>query len=86
PLRGPVSEKAKAVFLCGNTEGRIFAALDGCGVPLTRCGNFDEAVKAAAAAAKDGDAVVLSPACASFDEFKNFAERGKRFAQLVDEL
>ena len=86
PLKAPVGEKAKAVFLCGNTAGRIAAALDGCGVPLTRCASFDEAVRAAANAASDGDAVLLSPACASFDEFKNFAERGRRFAAIVDEL
>ena len=86
PLRVPVSEKAKAVFLCGNTAGKIADALDGCGVPLTRCASFDEAVRAAANAASDGDAVLLSPACASFDEFKNFAERGRRFAAIVDEL
>lgn len=86
PLRAPVAEKAKSVFLCGNTAGKLAAALDGCGAPLTRCASFDEAVRAACASAHDGDAVLLSPACASFDEFKNFAERGKRFAQLISEL
>lgn len=86
PLRKPVSEKAKAVFVCGHTAEKISAALEGCGVPITRCACFDDAFAAAAKAAKKGDAVVLSPACASFDEFKNFAERGKRFAKLVSEL
>lgn len=86
PLRAPVVEKAKAVFVCGHTEEKIAAVLDGCGVPVTRCGNFETAVKSAAAYAKPGDAVLLSPACASFDEFRNFAERGKKFAEIINEL
>lgn len=86
PLFTPVSEHAKAVFVCGATADKIIAALDGCPVPITRCNKFDDAVKAASAYASDGDAVLLSPACASFDEFKNFAERGKRFAQIISEL
>lgn len=85
-LREPVIEKAKAIFVCGHTEEKIATVLDGCGVPMTKCGNFETAVKSAVAYAKPGDAVLLSPACASFDEFKNFAERGKKFAELINEL
>ncbi len=86
PLAVPVSKHAKAVFVCGATADKITSAIEGCDVPITRCACFDEAVKAAAGFAEEGDAVLLSPACASFDEFKNFAERGKRFAQIINEL
>ena len=48
--------------------------------------DFAEAVKTAAALAEDGDVVLLSPACAAFDKFKNFAVRGQFFKQLVNEL
>ena len=55
-------------------------------VPFALVPDFDEAVKAAAASAETGDIVLLSPACASFDHFKNFAERGEHFKKLVMEL
>jgi UDP-N-acetylmuramoylalanine--D-glutamate ligase len=48
--------------------------------------DFAEAVKAARAAAKPGDVVILSPACAAFDKFKNFMERGKYFKELVNQF
>ena len=47
---------------------------------------FDDAVRAAATYAKSGDCVVLSPACASFDKFKNFEVRGDRFITVVNSL
>ena len=53
---------------------------------LIDCGDFDSAVRAAAAAAGSGDIVLMSPASASFDQFKNFMERGDRFKQIVREL
>ena len=53
---------------------------------LIDCGDFDSAVRAAAAAAGSGDIVLMSPASASFDQFKNFMERGDRFKQIVKEL
>ena len=89
---GPeICAHVKKVFLCGATAPQIRAAVEGCPdyhgqVKLTDCGRFDNAVLAAAAAAKDGDIVLMSPASASFDEFKNFMIRGQRFKDLVKEL
>jgi UDP-N-acetylmuramoylalanine--D-glutamate ligase len=54
-------------------------------VPLHRCGDLEHAVAKAAQAAQPGDTVLLSPACASYDQFKNFEERGDRFRELARE-
>ena len=51
--------------------------------PVTRCGTLERAVEEAFAKAKKGDIVLLSPACASFDQFKDFEERGRVFKKLV---
>jgi len=77
------------MFLCGATADKIRACVEGCTgekPEMTDCGDFDSAVLAAAKAAKPGDIVLMSPASASFDQFKNFMERGNRFKQLVKEL
>ena len=77
------------VFLCGATADKIRTCVEGCTgekPEMTDCGDFDSAVLAAAKAAKPGDIVLMSPASASFDQFKNFMERGNRFKQLVKEL
>ena len=52
-------------------------------MPLRRCGDLEGAVDAAARAAAPGDVVLLSPACASFDQFRDYEERGDRFRALV---
>jgi UDP-N-acetylmuramoylalanine--D-glutamate ligase len=52
-------------------------------VPLASCGTLERAVEAAAAAAVAGETVLLSPACASFDQFADFEARGDRFRELV---
>jgi len=89
---GPeICEHVKHVFLCGATAPQIRAAVENCAdfhgqVQLTDCGNFENAVRTAAAAAKEGDIVLMSPASASFDEFKNFMVRGNFFKQIVKEL
>ena len=89
---GPeICAHVKHVFLCGATAPQIRAAVENCGdfhgqVALTDCGNFENAVRTAAAAAKDGDIVLMSPASAAFDEFKNFMIRGNFFKQIVKEL
>ena len=86
---GPeICAHVKKLFLCGATAPQIRKAVEGCGgqLEITDCGHFEAAVKAAAAAAEDGDVVLMSPASASFDEFKNFMVRGECFKKLVREL
>ena len=55
-------------------------------LPITVLDDFRETVLAAASFAKEGDVVILSPACSSFDRFKNFAERGNTFRKIVEEM
>jgi UDP-N-acetylmuramoylalanine--D-glutamate ligase len=55
-------------------------------VPLTMVGTLDEAVRKAAGLARQGDVVILSPACSSFDQFRNFEDRGEAFRRAVKEL
>ncbi len=77
------------LFLCGATAGKIRTCVEaqpGQKPEMVDCGDFDSAVQAAARAARPGDIVLMSPASASFDQFKNFMERGDRFKQLVKEL
>ena len=90
---GPeICTHVKALFLNGVTAPKIRSAVESCaqyqpGTPeITDCVDFTAAVKAAAAAAKPGDIVLMSPACASFDQFKNFMIRGDYFKKLVMEL
>ena len=86
---GPeICAHVKKLFLCGATAPQIRKAVEDCGgqVEITDCGYFAAAVHAAAAAAQEGDVVLMSPASASFDEFKNFMVRGECFKKLVREL
>ena len=83
---------AKRVFLTGDTAESIHKAIvnSPCyaesGLEVQLIDDFKEAVLAASASAEPGDIVLLSPACAAFDRFKNFAERGKYFKEIVMEL
>ncbi|WP_455230292.1 UDP-N-acetylmuramoyl-L-alanine--D-glutamate ligase [Geopseudomonas aromaticivorans] len=90
PLRASVAKYCRAVVLLGRDAELIAAALkDADGrdvVPLLRVATLDEAVQRCAELAAAGDAVLLSPACASLDMFKSFEERGRLFAQAVEEL
>ena len=87
---GPeICAHVKKLFLCGATAPQIRTAVENCPMEkpeMTDCGKFEAAVKAAAAAAVTGDVVLMSPASASFDEFKNFAVRGDFFKKLIMEL
>ena len=87
---GPeVCEHVKKLFLCGATAAQIRAAVENCGgqqPEITDCGDFESAVRAAAASAGEGDVVLMSPASASFDQFKNFMVRGEFFKKIVKEL
>ena len=87
---GPeVIEHVKELFLTGDTSAKIRAAVEGAPgydpaqLPITVIDDFDQAVLAAHKAAKPGDVVILSPACASFDKFKNFMERGAAFKKII---
>ena len=84
-LRGPVNAHCRAVVLLGRDAPQIAAAI-GEGVTQVNVASLDEAVHHCAQLAQDGDAVLLSPACASFDMFKNYEERGRLFAQAVGAL
>ena len=83
---------AKRVFLTGDTAESIHKAIVNSpfyaesGLEVQLIDDFKEAVLAASASAEPGDIVLLSPACAAFDRFKNFAERGKYFKEIVMEL
>ncbi|TBU97314.1 UDP-N-acetylmuramoyl-L-alanine--D-glutamate ligase [Stutzerimonas kirkiae] len=84
-LREPVARHCRAVVLLGRDAGLLAEALDGA-VPLLRVESLDDAVAQAAAVAQAGDAVLLSPACASLDMFSNFEQRGRLFAAAVGGL
>jgi UDP-N-acetylmuramoylalanine--D-glutamate ligase len=83
PLAGPVAARAKAVYLIGETGPEIGAALAGTGVPLHDSGELERAIAAARAAARPGEVVLLSPACASFDQYADYEARGDHFRALV---
>jgi UDP-N-acetylmuramoylalanine--D-glutamate ligase len=84
PLAAAARERARLCLLIGRDAPLIETAL--AGLPVQRCGSLEEAVDAAASAAKPGDAVLLSPACASFDMFRDYKHRGDAFAALVRSL
>jgi UDP-N-acetylmuramoylalanine--D-glutamate ligase len=86
PLQQPVSLYARAVLLIGRDAPLIEQALQGCGVRLTHAKSLQEAVQQAAQLAHAGDAVLLSPACASFDMFKNYEHRAQVFRETVQQL
>jgi UDP-N-acetylmuramoylalanine--D-glutamate ligase len=89
PLAQPVAERCRAAYLIGEAAGDLEHALQpaaDAGVELVRSGDLDSAVHAAAGAARPGEVVLLSPACASFDAFRDFEERGDAFRRIVEEL
>ena len=87
---GPeICQHVKKLFLGGATGPQIRAAVEACEgekPEILDCGNFEAAVRAAAAAAESGDVVLMSPASAAFDQFKNFMVRGEFYKKLVREL
>ena len=89
-LGDEVCKRAKAAIVAGDTAERIIEAIeksgDNHGFPVYRTENMTESVKLASRIAEAGDTVILSPACASFDQFRNFEERGRCFKRLVMEL
>jgi UDP-N-acetylmuramoylalanine--D-glutamate ligase len=85
PLRPLLAARARRAFLIGAAAEKIAGQIEGA-VPLEMCGTLDAAVRAACAAARPGDVVLLAPACASFDQFENFEHRGRVFVELVRRL
>lgn len=86
PLRDPVQRNARAVVLIGRDGQKIADVLQGVDVPVIRLLTMDEAVTEAFRIAQPGDAVLLSPACASFDMFRNYAHRAEVFVSAVRRL
>ncbi len=85
PLRDIAAQRLRAVVLIGEDADRIAGALEQV-VAVKMAGDMKEAVEAAAGLAREGDNVLLSPACASFDMFSGFAHRGEAFISAVEGL
>ena len=92
PLAKPILKKVKKLILLGATSGKIFEAVkreeekEGKNIDIYMCDTLEETVNLAKKHAKKGEIVLFSPASASFDMFKNFADRGNRFKNLVNNL
>jgi UDP-N-acetylmuramoylalanine--D-glutamate ligase len=86
PLLAPVSRFVRAAVLIGRDAPVLREALQGSGVPLIDAATLEDAVRLASAQAHAGDAVLLSPACASMDMFRNYAHRADVFVQAVHHL
>lgn len=84
-MRELVSKKVRTVLTIGSAAGRIAEALDGT-TEIVSAGDMAQAVAQAAEIARDGQVVLLSPACASFDQYRNFEHRGEHFQELVLKL
>lgn len=92
PLAKPILEKVKTLILMGQTADKIFyavkeeAEIQNKQIEIYVCDSLEDTVKMAHKVAKQGQIVLFSPASASFDLFKNFAERGKKFKELVNRI
>jgi len=86
PLQEAVAQHARAVVLIGRDAPLIAHAISGCGKPVLHARDMEDAVCVATEQAQNGDAVLLSPACASFDMFRNYAHRAEVFVQAVHKL
>jgi UDP-N-acetylmuramoylalanine--D-glutamate ligase len=84
-MRELVAEKTRYVITIGAAADRISSALEG-SATIVPMGDMERAVRWASEYAKAGDTVLLSPACASFDQYKNFEHRGQHFEELVRRL
>jgi len=85
PLAAPVAQYARAVVLIGKDAGAIREAL-GTGAEIVDAASLEDAVEKSAALAESGDVVLLSPACASLDMFRNYVHRAQVFRGAVEEL
>jgi UDP-N-acetylmuramoylalanine--D-glutamate ligase len=85
PLAAAARDRVRHAFAFGAARDDVAAALDGAGVPVARVATLADAVRAARALARAGDTVLLAPACSSFDQFTDYAARGRAFAAAVEE-
>ena len=85
PMRAEVEKKVRRMILIGEAAERFGRFFDGC-APLVYAKTLDEAVRIAHEEARGGDTVLLSPACSSFDQFRDYAHRGDAFRRMVREL
>lgn len=92
PLAKPIIEKVKSLILIGQTSGKIFDAVklelenENKELDIHMCENLEETINLAKKVARPGQVVLFSPASASFDMFKNFADRGNQFKELVKKI
>jgi len=86
PLRIPIQQFVREVVLIGKDAAQLRQVLQGAGVPMHDAASLEEAVKMCQGLAQTGEAVLLSPACASLDMFKNYVHRGEVFVQAVQDL
>ncbi|MHB1676000.1 MAG: UDP-N-acetylmuramoyl-L-alanine--D-glutamate ligase [Sulfuriferula sp.] len=86
PLAAAVTRSARAVVQIGRDGPLVAAALEATGVPVLRAESMAQAVACAYAQTQPGDAVLLSPACASFDMFRNYAHRAEAFVDAVEQI
>jgi UDP-N-acetylmuramoylalanine--D-glutamate ligase len=84
PLGPVVKERCRAVYLIGEAAAELDRALAGAGIHLHILGDLERAVARAKSAALPGEVVLLSPACASYDQYRDFEERGEHFRALVE--
>ena len=85
-LAHAIGPNVRGAYLIGEAADEIGRALDAAGIAYQRAGDLETAVAAAAKAAAPGDVVLLSPACASYDQFRDFEQRGDTFRALVESL
>ncbi len=86
PLKSLVKEKVKALICLGKDNSKLHNAFESIVPFISDAGNMQEAVKKAYLQGVDGDTILLSPACASFDLFENYEDRGRQFKEFVREL
>jgi UDP-N-acetylmuramoylalanine--D-glutamate ligase len=86
PFARELPANVRTIHLIGEATDELAAALDAAGRPYDRDGDLEHALAHAASVADEGDVVLLSPACASFDQYENFEQRGDRFRELVEAL